>query len=331
MWFKNLTGFAEKNPQYVKDNLEIQGEYLLSKINNKKFCFGSLKTPTLKELREIIDLTKTKSVKISIKEVVANVQELHADPKNKNAVFQAASQFNLLEMVGPHITPEQGVDRYEQDRTQGPACAISCGAGTIYRNYFVEVNKQIGQTSTNQLDCLAPIGKALGNDESKLWSMENGYALANQEGLLKINKKLASLNDDQKEELKGKLKVGIQWNTEVTISKDKHIVTQVYCSALPVAYSRIESMYWESFARLILDATYEATLYAGLLNMEKTGCNLVYLTLFGGGAFGNDKQWIFDALEKALLKFENSGLAVRMVSYGRSNLGLVEWIERLDK
>jgi hypothetical protein len=326
MWFKNLTGFEEKNPQYVKDNLEIQGEYLLSKINNKKFCFGSLEIPTLKELRERIDLTKTKSGKISIKEVVANVQELHTDPKNENAVFQAASQFNLLEMVGPHVTPEQGIDRYQQDRTQGPACAIACGAGTIYRNYFVEVNKQIGQTSTNQIDCLELIGKELDNDTLQLWSMENGYALVNQKGLLTINKKLANLSNEEREELKGKLKIGIQWNTEVTISEEKHKVTQVYCSALPVAYSHIEAIYWGSFARLILEATYEATLYAGVLNKEKTGCGLVYLTLVGGGAFGNDEEWILDGLGMAVRKFWGCGLDVRVVSYGGSNLGLVGFI-----
>jgi len=62
---------------------------------------------------------------------------LHCDIENTNALFQAASQFNLLEMIVPHISPEQGVDRYENDFTQGPACAIACGAGTIYRNYFV--------------------------------------------------------------------------------------------------------------------------------------------------------------------------------------------------
>lgn len=48
-----------------------------------------------------------------------------------NALFQVASQFNLLEMINPNITPEMGIDRYEFDRTQGPICAMSCGAETI--------------------------------------------------------------------------------------------------------------------------------------------------------------------------------------------------------
>jgi len=328
MWFEKLTGFKEVDANFIKANLEIDGEMFVSKVNNKKFYFGQLEIPTLNELRER-DLQKATRGEISVKQIVANVQELHEDIENENAIFQAASQFNLLEMVGPEITPELGVDRYENDYTQGPACAISCGAGTIYRNYFANVNNQIGQTATNQINCLDLITASLEEDSSKLLSMSNGYAIVNQEGLLGINKKLGTLNNQQREELKGKLKIGIQWNTEVTISTEKHKVSQVYCSALPVAYNNIESFYWESFALIILEATYEATLYAALINFEKTGCNLVFLTLVGGGAFGNEDFWIFEAMEKAILKFKDIPLDIRIVSYGGSNWKLDKCIDKV--
>ena len=68
--------------------------------------------------------------------------------------------------------------------------AISCGAGTIYRNYFVEVNGKIGQSDDNQIDCLDLIGRELENERLNLWKMKNGYALLSQEGLLSINKKI---------------------------------------------------------------------------------------------------------------------------------------------
>ena len=62
--------------------------------------------------------------------------------------------------------PEDGVDRYEYDRTQGPACAIACGAGTIYRNYFVPIDGDIGQTAHRQLNGLADLAAAArANDE----------------------------------------------------------------------------------------------------------------------------------------------------------------------
>ncbi|MFT5984495.1 MAG: hypothetical protein ACI9RM_002961 [Ulvibacter sp.] len=122
------------------------------------------------------------------------------------------------------------------------------------------------------------------------------------------------------------MKVGIQWNTEVTISNDKQKVSQIYCSALPVIYSSIDSIYWESFARVILEATYEATLYTALINLDKTNSNLVYLTLVGGGAFGNREYWILESLQVAINKFRNIPLDVRIVSYGESNVELVKMI-----
>lgn len=279
MWFEQLTGFKEESPDYVRSNLRIEGDSFVSLVNNKRFTFGSLQIPTLGELKRISPPREIYKDCLSVKEVVADVQELHCDIDNADALFQAASQFNLLEMIGPHISPEQGIDRYENDYTQGPACAIACGAGTIYRNYFVEVNGQIGQTKDEQIDCLELIGLELENERLNLWKMQNGYAMPNISGLLAINKKIASLSLTEREKLKEKLKVGIQWNTEVTQSITKHKVSQIYCSALPVAYCHIDSIYWEYFARVILEATYEATLYAALLNYERTKTAKVYLTL----------------------------------------------------
>ena len=69
-----------------------------------------------------------------------------------------ASQFNVLEMISEHVTPEEGVTRYAWDRTQGPACAIAAGAATIYRNYFVPVGDGVGQTADRQIDALAGVG-----------------------------------------------------------------------------------------------------------------------------------------------------------------------------
>ena len=48
-------------------------------------------------------------------------------------MFQVASQFNVLEMVSPDVGPEAGVTGYQHDKTQGPACAMSCPAATVFR------------------------------------------------------------------------------------------------------------------------------------------------------------------------------------------------------
>ncbi|MBO0593550.1 hypothetical protein I2486_19300 [Cellulophaga sp. E16_2] len=329
MWFEKLTGFKEISHENVQNNIHIDEQTLVSTRNGKSYQFGALEIVSLEELRIQCEGTAVLGT-LKISEIVADIQDLHCDLNNNHALFQAASQFNLLEMVDPFVTPEKGIAIYENDFTQGPACAIACGAGTIYRNYFLPIANALGQTSSNQIDCLDAIGKELNNEQLHLWEMKNGYALVHQNGLLAINKQLSHLNNSERERLKGKLKVGIQWNTEVTLIDENQIVSQVYCSALPVAYSQIDFFYWENFARIILEATYEASLCAAKINMEKGKSNKVFLTLVGGGAFGNDIDWILESLIKAIEKFKNVPLAIKVVSYGTSNILLKEALEKYN-
>lgn len=318
MWFEQLTGFKEESPDQVRANLYVEGEHLISRVNNAAFSYGRLDQPSLEELRRTVLLDQLNG-HIKLSEVVADVQKLHTLPENKGATFQVASQFNLLEMASPDVTPERGVNGYYFDKTQGPACAIACGAGTIYRNYFVDLGTQIGQTAHKQIDCLSDVGAILNNRERKLWAMTNGYALANSEGLKSISRELSGLTETDYEALKGKLRIGVQNNAEVTISADKIKVSQCYCSALPVGYSNIPALQWEAFSRFVLEATYEATFYAALQNFKKTGNKRLFLTLVGGGVFGNKSEWIFDAIGLALSRFAKAPLDVKIVSYGASN------------
>jgi hypothetical protein len=252
--------------------------------------------------------------KLRISAIVGDAKALHADASNAGAFFQVASQFNLLEMTSPDVTPEQGVGIYERDPTQGPACAVACGAGTIYRNYLVDLDGQIGQTQAKQVDCLEGIGKALGNADSRLWSMQNGYALPSAEGLKEIDSKLGRMSESQLDELRCELKIGVQWDTQVTLQGCEHRVTQAYCSALPVAYSCLSYEMWGRFASLILQAAYEATFAAALVNASKTGNRSVYLTSLGGGAFGNEPDWILDAIRRAANLYRRCDLDVKIVS-----------------
>jgi hypothetical protein len=330
MWFEKLTGFKEETPEQVRRNLIVEDEYLISLVNGNKYQYGTLEIPTLKDLKLSAPPREIFKGSLTVSEVVGNVQEFHKEEENQGALFQAASQFNLLEMVGPHISPERGVDIYERDYTQGPACAIACGAGTIYRNYFVKLNNQVGQTSSNQINCLEEIGKALNNEKSFLWEMKNGYALATKDGLLSISQQIKELSKNEYEELKEKLRIGLQWDTEVTISTKKQLVTQAYCSALPIAYSHIESDLWKDFASLILEATYEATFYAALKNFYKTENNKLFLTLVGGGAFGNNLNWIFDAIKHSINKFRNTPLDVKIVTFGNSNSNVRKFVQSIN-
>lgn len=317
-WFEKLVGFSEFMRAEVQSKIRVDDCFMMLSANGQKFSCGRLETPTLAELRARVAAVNTFPGEISVREIVANVQDLHCDVVNSDALFQVASQFNLLEMVSPSVTPEDGVGIYEHDRTQGPACAIACGAGTIYRNYFLPVNGQIGQTATNQVDCLADIGNRLGNDNGRLWQMKNGYALPSGEGIAQISSMLQLSSESELDELRKLLRIGLHWETQVTLKNCQHSVTQAYCSALPVAYSPHSPSVWEPFARLVLEAAYEATLCAGILNAKTNGNQSVYLTLLGGGAFGNMTEWITDAIRRALELYRNTDLNVAIVSYETS-------------
>jgi len=321
VWFEALTGIREGPDVDVTSLVTVDGEWLTSTVNGRRMRAGQLELPSLAELRHDAAQTPGRVVgrPTRVSEVVADVRQLHVDEANRGALFQVASQFNLLEMAAPSVTPEAGIEGYEHDHTQGPACAVACGAGTIYRNYLVPFDGEPsrGQRADRQLDTLADLGRRLGNDDGGLWVMRNGYALATTAGLSSIAELLAGAEPAERAQLSGLLRIGVQLDTEVTANDAGHTVDQSYCSALPVAYGDPPPAAWEPFARLVLDAAYEATLLAALRRRTER----VYLTLLGGGVFGNEVSWIVDAIARALANplIGTAGLDVRIVSHGRSN------------
>ena len=51
MWFEDLTGFKEENPDQVRLNLKISGNTLISKVNGAEYNFGRLELASLDELK----------------------------------------------------------------------------------------------------------------------------------------------------------------------------------------------------------------------------------------------------------------------------------------
>lgn len=328
-WFEKLTGFREKSPEQVRAKLSVDGEFLLSSVNGAKYKHGSLETPSLGELRQRI--SEDGARKARFQAVIADVRKLHQAPENAGAFFQVASQFNLLEMVSPNVIPEMGVGIYENDPTQGPACAISAGASTIYRNYFVPVGGDVGQSAHNQIDCLKDLGERLGNEAGRLWRMSNGYALATESGLYEISNRLRSATDQEIDELRALIRIGIHWSTEVTSAGAGHVVSQAFCSALPIGYSTHSVDAWEPFARLVLEAAYEAVFCAAVLNSQNHGNEEVFLTLLGGGVFQNKIDWIIDAIERSARLFSGFGLSIYVVSHGAIPLHVSAMVDRLTR
>jgi len=259
---------------------------------------------------------------ISFKNIVGDVRALHADPKNAGSVFQVASQFNCLEMVEPGVRPEDGITRYHSDPTQGPACALSCPAATVYRNYLVN---ERGQGGGHQIECLSGVGELLNNGKHQHWKLSNGYCLPDK-GLKKVNDLL--LDPDLSAACRSRLQVGVHWDTDV--KSKNHRVCQIFASALPVSYAKsTRSEEWAPFAQVVLDGAYEGTLAAAAVLAAQRQTRLkVYLTAVGGGAFGNRTSWILAALDRALRIHGSAPLDVLLVHYGTLPRGAFKELER---
>eukprot|EP00928_Gymnodinium_smaydae_P066467 TRINITY_DN49478_c0_g1_i1.p1 TRINITY_DN49478_c0_g1~~TRINITY_DN49478_c0_g1_i1.p1 ORF type:complete len:166 (+),score=23.13 TRINITY_DN49478_c0_g1_i1:600-1097(+) len=155
--------------------------------------------------------------------------------------------------------------------------------------------------------------------------------MASTSSLEKLAKVLDG-NEALKDEIRKALRIGIQKDTEVLTSQfgrvlhpgspGEQIVTQAYCSAISVSYSRCTSAHWAPLACLVLDSLYEATMYAAVENAMRNpslpGSRKVFLTAVGGGVFGNEMSWIHNAMKRAFDKFADFPLEVKLVSYGHS-------------
>ena len=329
-WFERLTGFREQGYDSNRSQLAVEGRELVSRVNGRRFGIGEMELLSLGELRARARAAGGLPGRLRVGVVQGDVRKMHQSPENSGALFQVASQFNLLEMVSPDVTPEQGVTRYQHDRTQGPACAMAAGAATIYRNYFADVDGVQGQTAARQLDGLADIGTALGDALGRpvvqLWTMRNGYAMCTQSGLDAIAAHLESPDSVRSASLGDLLRIGVHWNVEVTDGAGPAAphVSQAFCSALPVSYSPVAPSHWRVFASVVLRAAYEATMWAAVCNARRAGSNTVLLTRLGGGAFGNDEAWIQAAMRSALQAVRECDLNVQLVSYGAPSADLLE-------
>ena len=363
-WFERLTGFRELSWHDTRQRLRLEGPHLVSAADARRLPVGDFELVPLATLRHRARIAPTFGIgRLRLTQIRGEALALHTQTANAGALFQVASQFNMLEMISPRVTPEDGLTLYQADPTQGPACAMAAGAATLYRLHFVDVEGQRGQTRDRQLDGLRDIGDALalatGLPRSALWTMRNGYALCHEQGLCEINTLLGGAPAHALEQLRGLLKVGVHRQAAVTWGADlgpaqpasprgmtmpasaatptepataraavrpsrpdaaaaapavPHTVSQVFCAALPVAYGEPPAALWAPLATLVLEAAYEATLWEAVVHAAHGGSGVVYLTLLGGGAFGNDEAWILQAMRHALTLARDCPLDVRLVS-----------------
>lgn len=366
-WFRSLFGIEEivtrGSYEHIHEAFILSPDQgiITSKANNRRFHIGKFYTPSLGDLRREVQellssspsVSEIKSSKTSFDHLPINdILGMHS--AYPHAVFQAASQFNCLEFPSPYVTPEQGIEGYTNDPTQGPACALACAAGTLYRNYFIPMGEGMGQRSDRQINNLDSLEALLENEKNHYWYIQNGYSFTDSEAsLLALQTRLNALSPAELDVLRASIKIGLHENvgvvfaskfTEVPTNDDDGVqVTQAYCSALSCAYnSAIKTVSWEPLARLVLEAAYEATLLSAVRNVllydlpnshstsspsnqpttkERDTHRDVFLTSLGGGVFGNDPQWIAQAIGRslALISAYNVDLRVHICHHRRVN------------
>jgi hypothetical protein len=107
---KTGTSFADARRRFVVTG-NSNATTLVSKANKRNFHVGRFECPNIPELHAMCP-SRVDGGLLTVSHVVSAVGTLIRDPGNAGAVFQVASQFNCLEMAGPHLTPEDGVTMY---------------------------------------------------------------------------------------------------------------------------------------------------------------------------------------------------------------------------
>ena len=288
---------------------------------------GKFSTPSVGELENMVrNLKISNSKPCEIKFLSGPIEGHHRDRKYENATFQAASQFNCLEFIGDKTIPEQGIGKYQTDHTQGPACCMAAGGGTMYRNYFVKVgnSKEVGQTAERQINNIEDTLEVLGLENTV--QVKGGHTRsAHEEEMSTI---LNGISNEQRNKAIAALKVGIHNDVEVTGPTPEnselwkpygYTVNQVFVSACSLDQCQDENN-WKLLAEMVLYGSYLATLFSAIINAHRCkddGSNTVFLTDLGGGAFRNHHSWIKSArnaaLEHPLVK--KSGLKVIISIY----------------
>ncbi|CAK9034946.1 unnamed protein product [Durusdinium trenchii] len=308
-WFEEVFGVPEGKYREMRDDFEAAAGLLICKSTGKMFQAGTLRTPTLAELRSQLDTARQEgdggyynAGVLRFTNLTSDSLSLYQDSRNAGAVFQVCSLFNCLETVdGYH--PEDGITHYCSKATQGAVSSIACPAAAFFRNYFVHTTGQ--GAGGRPVDLLEELANVVQNHKNGYWTMKHGQCLPKVDGsIARLSHSLAT-NHDLEAEARQAVQVGVHWETEVL------------CGALPVGYLKaVRANEWATFAKVVLQSAYEATLTVASCLAAKKGTRIkVFLTAVGAGSLSNRVAWIAGALEMALENFASEPLDVVLVHF----------------
>ena len=348
-WFERLFGFKEDYSKIINvvrspgENVQLtstrpfhydHSTNVLSCINGKQVQCGKFVPAHVGELvsaakQKIAEhgLSKEGSRALKMSVSLGDVSALQEN--NPYCTFQVASQFNCLEFPSYNTVPEEGITVYQSDRTQGPACSIGAAGATFYRNYVVPVDGQLGQSANKQLNMLKDLADSLENSRDNVY-LQNGYTVnvRDRPRFDGLNQEIQSKSEGEKNELASLLKLGVHSGVQVTNTgfgsrevqlQNPIIINQVFASGCSIAYSKIPGDKWTEFAKLVQRGAALGTLASAIANNDysKRATPKVFFTLLGAGVFGNDLEWVFEAITNACEMMKDVDAELSIVCYQR--------------
>eukprot|EP01127_Copromyxa_protea_P015976 TRINITY_DN4681_c1_g3_i1.p1 TRINITY_DN4681_c1_g3~~TRINITY_DN4681_c1_g3_i1.p1 ORF type:complete len:879 (+),score=136.53 TRINITY_DN4681_c1_g3_i1:23-2638(+) len=355
-WFEYLVGndedyFAKNKEEFIRND----GDGYLSLVNSKTrkqinagqfnmvsiadllLCLGPRPNKPPSGLRlppiEIITATDPESRRF------VDVGYLQSLPENRDAVFQVASNFNGVEGWAETVHPDSRwfTTNYYSDRTQGPAASISCGGGAITRVYAPFYNPRRDpstwcQTKTTQLNFLENL--------PKYFPTKNGYVVydgTEAKFPKKDGKKwkkllvnyLVGYHKSQQVCFGHRLPLGFE-----VVKDENQVVDQVFCAAVNMCQGGTGVKNEEidkkgEKAGFILQASYCGTYLSSICNKRKK----LFLTLIGGGAFGNTPDRIVAEMVNAHCEWtshpQNTIEKVVLVLFCAPPQGVDPWLETM--
>jgi hypothetical protein len=242
-----------------------------------------------------------------------DVSYLQTLPENRFATFQIASNFNGIESPSycASVNDVSFTENYIGDRTQGPIASISAGGGAITRvhtAYYDPLTPPSNwrQTTTQQYNFLSEL--------QQHFPVRNGYVK-----LKKISPKFPKTNTPDYKRLLFDTYVCYHRDIQVTsgprgvdgyerINNPSQVIDQVFVSAINLKQEILGtnnscSPQVTEKCKFILDYAYQCTYLAASVHKRTH----LFLTLVGGGVFGNNKEWIYEALINAHKKWSIMG------------------------
>lgn len=336
LWFIKLFGFKE-SVSLVRKHLSCSkvgfNVKIMSDINNISYNAGNFQIRNISSfLNKFPKLPIRNGGSFNILSgkgrETKNFQKIDAFsmqslPENDGATYLAASNFNCLEFTSRIDSVRNGVTDYIYDNTQGPYTALACPQSAVYRNYFYEhPNKNATGQLKEQINLLS---------KTPL-KVENGYAIISTSDTSDLVEKKFNWSDENN------YPVGVHNNCDVLLTRasnrkfkivDKKskpiIANHVYAASFNLYDDVVMNNFTLQILQHILEAEYKSTILSAWENSIKMeeegrqGAKKLFLTLLGGGVFGNPKDIIAKSIISSKDELIKSGLEVYAVAFDEAS------------